>query len=410
MCMFALIMSTDEPTNIKEVMVDHTWIKAKQEELHQFDRLKVWELVEKPFKKTIIKLKWLWKNKKDEDNTAIRNKARLVAKGYAQEEGIDFEESFAPEETLRFLSALHQRPQRKEINTPYYPEEDSIRRIERYKSMERINLEDIKRGPYSKKLQYARHFKTLSLDELRLPDFNLLSDQEYSKEEEAEGMAETMEQYMSKTRTDFESGVPRPKIDNKDQFELEGQFLKELRENTFSGLDVGSVNIPYLLAQYLRRFAAGRKSGAHISDDTWAWVAMRPERQPDAAAGAPRMAQDAPVIDEGGQADPAPVQAPPPPPPAAARTMPQRMARLEEDVHEIRGMLAEQREVISATAHDFSRFYTWTTTSLARMMDMAGVTYTSYFESLIEYTRRVRCRTEGASTSTAQQDPQQPEP
>ncbi|GJU65710.1 retrovirus-related pol polyprotein from transposon TNT 1-94, partial [Tanacetum coccineum] len=45
---------------------------------------------------TVIKLKWLWKNKKDEDKTVIRNKARLIAKGYAQEEGIDFEESFVP--------------------------------------------------------------------------------------------------------------------------------------------------------------------------------------------------------------------------------------------------------------------------------------------------------------------------
>ncbi|GJV47373.1 retrovirus-related pol polyprotein from transposon TNT 1-94 [Tanacetum coccineum] len=71
-------------------------LEAMQEELHQFDRLKVWELVDKPFGKMIIKLKWLWKNKKDEDQTVIRNKARLVAKGYAQEEGIDFEESFAP--------------------------------------------------------------------------------------------------------------------------------------------------------------------------------------------------------------------------------------------------------------------------------------------------------------------------
>nr|GEW63673.1 copia protein [Tanacetum cinerariifolium] len=58
--------------------------------------LKVWELVDKPFGKSIIRLKWLWKNKKDEDQTVIHNKARLVAKGYAQEEGIDFEESFAP--------------------------------------------------------------------------------------------------------------------------------------------------------------------------------------------------------------------------------------------------------------------------------------------------------------------------
>nr|GEV97774.1 copia protein [Tanacetum cinerariifolium] len=58
--------------------------------------LQVWELVDKPFGKTVIKLKWLWKNKKDEDQTVIRNKARLVAKEYAQEKGIDFEESFAP--------------------------------------------------------------------------------------------------------------------------------------------------------------------------------------------------------------------------------------------------------------------------------------------------------------------------
>nr|GEU52162.1 ribonuclease H-like domain-containing protein [Tanacetum cinerariifolium] len=69
---------------------------ALTEELHHFDRLQVWELVDKPFDKTVIKLKWLWKNKKDEDQTVIRNKARLVAKGYCQEEGIDFKESFAP--------------------------------------------------------------------------------------------------------------------------------------------------------------------------------------------------------------------------------------------------------------------------------------------------------------------------
>ncbi|GKF22525.1 retrovirus-related pol polyprotein from transposon TNT 1-94 [Tanacetum coccineum] len=88
MCMFALTMSIVEPKNIKEAMADSAWIEAMQDELHQFDRLKVWELVDKPFGKMIIKLKWLWKNKKDEDQTVIRNKA--------QEEGINFVESFAP--------------------------------------------------------------------------------------------------------------------------------------------------------------------------------------------------------------------------------------------------------------------------------------------------------------------------
>ncbi|GJV09552.1 hypothetical protein Tco_1347208 [Tanacetum coccineum] len=87
-----------------------------------------------------------------------------------------------------------------------------------------------------------RHFKTLSLDELRSPDFNLFFDQEYSEEEKVEIMAETMEQYMSKTRADYGLGVARPKIKDKDNFELKGQFLKELQTNTFSGSDHEDAN------------------------------------------------------------------------------------------------------------------------------------------------------------------------
>nr|GEZ28298.1 Gag-Pol polyprotein [Tanacetum cinerariifolium] len=95
MCMFALTVSTVEPKNIKEAMADFAWINAMQEELHQFDRLQVWELVDKYFGKHVIKLKWLLKNKKGEEQIVNRNKARFVAKRYAQEEAIDFEESFA---------------------------------------------------------------------------------------------------------------------------------------------------------------------------------------------------------------------------------------------------------------------------------------------------------------------------
>nr|GEX36682.1 hypothetical protein [Tanacetum cinerariifolium] len=59
-------------------MADSTGIEAMQEEIHQFDRLQVWELVDKPFGKTVIKQKSLWKNKKDDDQTIFRNKARLI--------------------------------------------------------------------------------------------------------------------------------------------------------------------------------------------------------------------------------------------------------------------------------------------------------------------------------------------
>nr|GFC11616.1 Gag-Pol polyprotein [Tanacetum cinerariifolium] len=95
MCMFALTVSRTEPKNIKEAMADSAWIESIQEELHQFDRLDVWELVDRPLCSNVINLKWLWKNKHDEENTIIRNKSHLVDKGYVQKEGVDFEESFA---------------------------------------------------------------------------------------------------------------------------------------------------------------------------------------------------------------------------------------------------------------------------------------------------------------------------
>ncbi|GKG13080.1 retrovirus-related pol polyprotein from transposon TNT 1-94 [Tanacetum coccineum] len=77
-------------------MLDHSWIESMQDELNQFKRLDVWELVECSVGRNIIKVKWIWKNKIDAENTVIRNKSCLVIKGYGQEEGIDFEESFTP--------------------------------------------------------------------------------------------------------------------------------------------------------------------------------------------------------------------------------------------------------------------------------------------------------------------------
>ncbi|GJU23308.1 retrovirus-related pol polyprotein from transposon TNT 1-94 [Tanacetum coccineum] len=85
-----------EPKNYKEAMLEPSSIDAMQEKIHEFERLQVCELVPCPNIVMLIKLKWIFKVKKDECGGVLKNKARLVAKGYRQEEGIDFEESFAP--------------------------------------------------------------------------------------------------------------------------------------------------------------------------------------------------------------------------------------------------------------------------------------------------------------------------
>nr|GFD27773.1 integrase, catalytic region, zinc finger, CCHC-type, peptidase aspartic, catalytic [Tanacetum cinerariifolium] len=79
-----------------EALTQACWIEAMQEELYEFERLEVWELVPRPDKVMMITLKLIYKVKLDELGGILKNKARLVSRGYRQEEEIDFEESFAP--------------------------------------------------------------------------------------------------------------------------------------------------------------------------------------------------------------------------------------------------------------------------------------------------------------------------
>nr|GEX89839.1 retrovirus-related Pol polyprotein from transposon TNT 1-94 [Tanacetum cinerariifolium] len=95
-CLFSCLLSSFEPANVAEALRDADWVSAMQEELNQFARLKVWRLVPRPEGKSVIKTKWIFKNKNDESSLVIRNKERLVEVGYSQQEGIDYDETFAP--------------------------------------------------------------------------------------------------------------------------------------------------------------------------------------------------------------------------------------------------------------------------------------------------------------------------
>ncbi|GJW15040.1 retrovirus-related pol polyprotein from transposon TNT 1-94 [Tanacetum coccineum] len=95
-CYFDAFLTFVEPKNFKQAMTEPSWIDAMQEEIHEFERLKVWELVPCPDKVMLTKLKWIYKVKTNEFGWVLKNKARLVAQGFMQEQGINFEELFAP--------------------------------------------------------------------------------------------------------------------------------------------------------------------------------------------------------------------------------------------------------------------------------------------------------------------------
>ncbi|GJZ75025.1 putative ribonuclease H-like domain-containing protein, partial [Tanacetum coccineum] len=95
-CLFACFLSQEEPKRIAKALSDSAWVEAIQEELLQFKLQKVWVLVDLPKGKRVIGTKWVFRNKKDERGILIQNKARLVTQGHTQEEGINYDEVFAP--------------------------------------------------------------------------------------------------------------------------------------------------------------------------------------------------------------------------------------------------------------------------------------------------------------------------
>ena len=106
---YLALLSSIEHRNISESCKDEWWVKAMNEELEQIEKNNTLELVPRPNDKNVIGTKWIFKNKLNKNGDATRNKARLVCKDYFQQEGIDFEETFALVarlEALRMFLAL----------------------------------------------------------------------------------------------------------------------------------------------------------------------------------------------------------------------------------------------------------------------------------------------------------------
>ncbi|KAD7477200.1 hypothetical protein E3N88_00336 [Mikania micrantha] len=112
-CLYALFVSQQEPKNYHTALKDNGWVEAMQLELLQFQKQQVWELVPLPQGKCAIGTKWVFRNKTDENGQIVKNKAKLVVQGFSQEEGIDYDETFAPVARLEAIrlflayAALH---------------------------------------------------------------------------------------------------------------------------------------------------------------------------------------------------------------------------------------------------------------------------------------------------------------
>jgi len=106
LCLYSGFISKIEPKYIEWTLIDESWIMATQEELNQFERNNVWNLIPRPSDCPIVGTKWIFRNKFDEHGNMIRNKARLVAKGYNEIERIDFDAPIARLESIRILLAF----------------------------------------------------------------------------------------------------------------------------------------------------------------------------------------------------------------------------------------------------------------------------------------------------------------
>ncbi|KAL8091488.1 hypothetical protein AgCh_033921 [Apium graveolens] len=169
-----------EPKKVEEALQDADWVQAMQEELNEFERNKVWTLVPRPKNRSVVGTKWVFRNKTDSDGIITRNKARLVAKGYSQQEGIDYDETFAPVARLEairiFLAyAAHKKFTvfQMDVKSVFLNGELEEEQAPRawYETLAQFLLESgFNRGTIDKTLFYLNHGKDLLLVQIYVDD------------------------------------------------------------------------------------------------------------------------------------------------------------------------------------------------------------------------------------------------
>ncbi|GJV69044.1 putative ribonuclease H-like domain-containing protein [Tanacetum coccineum] len=130
-CLFGCFLSQEEPKKVIHALKDPSWIEAMQDELLQFKLQKVWTLVDLLNGKRAISTKWVYRNKKDKRGIVIKNKVRLVAQGYTQEEGIDYDEVFAPISIIEAIRILSIEKEVYVCQPPRFEDPDFLDRIDK---------------------------------------------------------------------------------------------------------------------------------------------------------------------------------------------------------------------------------------------------------------------------------------
>ncbi|GKE58768.1 retrovirus-related pol polyprotein from transposon TNT 1-94, partial [Tanacetum coccineum] len=200
---FFCFISTIEHKNVNKALGDESWIVAMQEELNQFIANDFWKLVPQPKNMTIIGTKWMFRNKLDENGIVSRNKARLVAQGYNQQEGIDYDETYALVarlESIRILLAyacafdfkLFQMDVKSAYLNGFLNEEFEMSMMGELNFFLGLQIKQIEDGIFFNQSKYIKEMlKKFGLEDSKPMKSPMSSDTKLMKDEESESVDST---------------------------------------------------------------------------------------------------------------------------------------------------------------------------------------------------------------------------